>query len=356
MRAFGLKTISILAIFTAGFSACATPPPPPVIAAPAPMPAPAPVPVVIAPAPIVQQVFTIPSRTPDVRMNEALVRSAASHAGVMRRVTQAAGSPISTKDDLNRMMDELTVVFSPTFGAGLTSYGALVATQNTQFVDSVLDRAQAEGTGTVVNRLYSNADYAGGFSGSYAAAADIAAAWRDDISAIRNAGAQLKQQSYSLQKNPAWKKQRADSRKERIAALKASRNVLASIDSASHRDIAAAGAVSSRDFDGAQRTAGFWRAYSKSGIMAGGGAPRMNKRMKRALTLAALDVLGATDSKSSTWITNYTTTPALNQCTNWSRLHTEQCLAAGHYKFEDAYCIAEHQLSDAAKCLTKAGY
>ena len=346
-----------LAVLAALMSACATTaPPPPAIYTPPAAPAPAPAPIIQAPAPVVIQPLTIPARPADVRMNEALVRSAASHAGVMRRVTRAAAAPITTKDDLNRMMDDLTVMFSPTLGAGMTSYGAIVGAQNTQFVDSVLDKAQFDGIDSVIYQLYASPDYATGFSGSYAAAADIASAWREDIAVIRSAGAQLKQQSYSLQKDPAWKKQRADSRKTRIAALKASRNVLATIDNQSHRSIAAAGAVSSRDFDGPERTAAFWRAYAKSGVMAGGAQPVMNTRMKRALTLAALDVLGATDKKSSTWILNYTTTPGLNACTKWARLHTEQCLAAGHYKYEDAYCIAQHQLTDGSDCLTKAGY
>ena len=342
---------ALLALFIAACETTPAPPPPPQIVY-----APAPEPVVYAPPPVIVAPLSVPQRSADVRMNETLVRSAASHAGVMRRVTRAAATPISSKDDLNRMMDDLTVLFSPTLGAGMTSYGALVATQNTQFVDSVLDKAQSDGLDSVVYQLYASPDYATQFSGSYGAAADVAAAWQEDISVIRSAGAQIKQQSYSLQKQPTWKKQRADSRKERIAALKSSRNILASIDSTSQRDIAAAGAVSSRDFDGPERTAAFWRAYSKSGVSPGTATPRMSQRMKRALTLAALDTLGATDGKSSAWIANYTTTPVLNQCTNWARLHTEQCLAAGHYKYEDAYCIAEHQLTDGSECLSKSGY
>ncbi len=354
MQTLRILTPSMLIGIAALMAACATTSAPqPVIVAPAPAPAPV---IVQAPPPApAQQPLSLPARAPEVRMSEALVRSAASHAGIMRRVARAAAYPINDKNDLNRMMDDLTVMYSPILGAGMTSYGALIATQNTQFVDSVLDAAQSQGLDSVVYQLYAGADYATQFSGSYAAAADISAAWSEDISIIRSAGVQLKSQSYSLQKNPAWKKQRADSRKERIAALKASRNVLASIDSNSQRNIAAAGAVSSRDFDGPQRTEAFWRAFGKGGVMTGGN-PQMNKRMKRALTLGALDVLGATDSKSSAWIANYMTTPSLNQCTKWARLHTEQCLAAGHYKYEDAYCIAEHQLTDGSDCLVKAGY
>jgi len=336
-------------------SACATPapPPPPVIIAAPPVQS---APVIIAPAPPPPpQALTIPMRSTDQRMNEALVRSASSHAGFMRAVRRAGYGDVQTKDDLNAIMDDLTVAYSPLMGSGLTSYGALVAAQNTQFVDSVLDAAQAESIDQLVYQLYASPDYVTQFSGAYSAASDVASAWAEDKAALLNSAAQLKQKSYDLQKDPAWKKQRTDSRKDRIAALKASSTVIASIEQSAQRDIASAGAVSSRDFTGPQRSAAFWRAFGKTGVPFGS-SPEMSRRMKKALTLAALETLGATGTDSSAWIRNYATTPQLNQCTNWIRLHVEQCLAAGHYKYEDAYCIAEHQLSDTADCLPKSGY
>lgn len=336
-------------------SACATPPPPPapvIVAAPPPVQT---APVITAPAPVAPPPINIPMRSTDQRMSEALVRSASSHAGFMRAAQRAGYADIQTKDDLNRIMDDLTVAYSPLMGAGLTSYGALVAAQNTQFVDSVLDAAQNESVDRVVYQLYASPDYVTQFSGAYAGASDVASAWAEDKAALVNSAAALKQKSYDLQKDPAWKKQRADSRKERIAALKTSSSVVASIEQSAQRDIASAGAISSRDFTGPERSAAFWRAFGKTSVPIGGN-PVMSRRMKKTLTLAALETLGATGTDSSAWIRNYATTPQLNQCTNWIRLHVEQCLAAGHYKYEDAYCIAEHQLSDTAECLTKSGY
>jgi hypothetical protein len=46
--------------------------------------------------------------------------------------------------------------------------------------------------------------------------------------------------------------------------------------------------------------------------------------------------------------------PNVQRCINWARLDLNQCVAAGHFKYEDAYCIAEHALMDVARCLTAA--
>lgn len=335
-------------------SCASAPEPEPVVYAPPPQqtvryqPAP-------KPAPIVVKELNIPMRSVDVRLSESLVRAAGSHAGLMRRVTRAGVLPIRTAEDLNLMMDDLTVVFAPTLGAGLTSYGAFVAAQNSQYVDSVLDKAQTEGIDRVIYQLYASPDYASEFSGAWSAAADVSSAWNDDIRVISDAGARLKQQSYDLQKEAGWVKKRVDNRKDRIAALKTSQNVLSTVDSQTQRDIAATGAINSRDVTGPARRDAFWRAYGKTSAPQNyGGSSAMSLNVKKALTLAALETLGATDKRSSAWIANYTTAPTLNQCTNWARLHVEQCLAAGHYKYEDAFCIAEHQLTDTSECLQKS--
>ena len=307
------------------------------------------------PQPIAPVSLTLPMRSTDVRMNEALVRSASAHAGLIQIINATLQSRAQTSQDLNSIMESLAVVFSPLLGSNLNGYGALVAAQNNQFVDSLLDAAQRDSLDTVINRLYADPDYAANFEGASLAAQDVSAAWSHDIAAIRASAGSIKQHTYEMQKDPAWTKKKADSRKERIATLKAATRIRAAVPTATSRDIAAAGAISSRDTSGPTRKAIFWRAYGKT-VVPSGGSPSMSPRIKKALTLGALESLGATGEQSSAWIRNYTTTPLLNQCTNWARLHVEQCLAAGHYKYEDAYCIAEHQLSDTADCLKKSGY
>ena len=340
-------------------SACATPPP---VQQPLPLP---PAPIVRAPAPVIiaqpepapPPPMVIPTRSLEQRLRDPLVRAAAGHASLMQTVSLTSAVPISSDADLNRTMDALTAGFSPRLGPGLTSYGALVGAQNSQFVDSVRAEAEAVGMEGVIYQLYADPNYAASFSGASSAALDIHAAWSADKAAIASAAAAMKQQSYALQKDPAWKRKRSDDRKTRIAAIKSAGATRTNAGTSVMRGIAQAGAIPSYDYESAAKRAQFWQAFGRSQAPTSyNPSTAMTPRIKRALTLAALEALGGTGEQSQTWIENYMTTPVLAQCSNWSRLHTEQCVAAGHYKFEDAFCVAEHQLSDLDECLTKSGF
>ena len=355
------KLIAIATLGTAALlaTACATPAPPPPPPPPAPVvQAPAPEPVIYTPPPApVVTVYAPPVRSVEERMKEVLVRDASYHGSTMQNVSSASYNPIQTREDLDGHLDNLAGVFTPRLGAGFLSYGGLIAAQNPSFADSVIQRATDEGADTVVYKLYSDPNYALTFNGSYDAASDVMAAWREDVSAFDSAAAAIKAQSYELQKDPAWAKMRSGDRKDRIAKFKAAQTYGVSLPQSSQRAIAAAGSVTSSDFDGAARSAAFWQAFGKSSkpvSYSGGG--QVSPNATKSLTLGALEVLGSSGKNSSTWIANYTTDINLNQCLNWARLHTEQCLAAGHYKFEDAFCVAEHELKDISECLTKSGY
>ncbi|WP_017930128.1 hypothetical protein [Robiginitomaculum antarcticum] len=339
-------SISLLALLIA---ACATPPP--VVE-----PEPEPEPVYVEPEIVVTR-YSPPKRKVETRMKDVLVRDAAYHGSTMQRVAQAAYTPIQTREDLNGHLDGLAGVFTQRTGAGLLSYGGLIAAQNPAFVDSIIDRATAEGADTLVSKLYSDPNYALTFAGAYDAARDIQAAWQDDISTFDSAAAAIKSQSYELQKDPKWKNMRAGNRKARLTKFKDAQKYSVTLPQSSQRSIAAAGTVLSTDYDGAARSAAFWQAYGKAGKPASySNEATVSVNAAKALTLGALDVLGTSGKNSSTWIANYTVDVGLNRCLNWARLHTEQCLAAGHFKFEDAFCVAEHELKDVSECLSEGGY
>jgi len=42
---------------------------------------------------------------------------------------------------------------------------------------------------------------------------------------------------------------------------------------------------------------------------------------------------------------------AVHACMDWSRTQMEVCVAAGHFKYEDAFCIAQHQLTEIGGCI-----
>jgi len=231
----------------------------------------------------------------------------------------------------------------------------LIGAQNTQFAEGVMETARYQGLDTVVYQLYVDPDYAASLPGAQEASGEIQNAWASDIAAIGRSAAHVKDQSYSLQKQPKWKKLRTDSRAERLEAVAQAQSARFEPPDATKRQIAQIGTIREADPDGPQKRQDFWQVF-------GHGAPPQTEIFasqyrgvmhRKALTLSALEILGATSSDSSEWIENYMTSPRLTQCVNTARLNTEQCIAAGHFKYEDAFCIAEHELKEISTCLTQ---
>ena len=321
---------------------------------PAPIVTAPPVPIATEPAP--PPPLIIPARPLSERVNEALIRHAGNYASLMQEVNFAEQGAISTPEHLNSMMDGLSRVYSPSIGPALIGYGALIGAQNSEFVDGVLETARYRGIDTVIYQLYADPDYVTTFPGAKSGAIDITNAWASDIATIGRAGANVKRQSYELQKRSEWKKKRADSRPERIDAISRARSIRYDPPQSTKQSLAAIGAIRGDDVFGSEKRRQFWQVYGRSS------APQTqtfqsqyrSQMNKRALTLAALEVLGATDQNSTTWIENYMTSPGLTQCVNTARLNAAQCLAAGHFKYEDAFCVAEHELSEISNCMTKS--
>ncbi|HHI88461.1 MAG TPA: hypothetical protein ENK01_00785 [Hellea balneolensis] len=323
-------------------------------ARPAPVVVQAPTPQVTEPAP--PPPLTIPERPVSERMNEALIRHAGNYAVLRNQVALAETGDINTAADMNAMMDGLSRVYSPSLGPALLGYGAMIGAQNSEFVEGVRETARYEGLDTVVYRLYANPDYAATLPGATAAARDIQTAWNSDIAAMGRAGANIKAQSYSLQQRPEWKKMRSDDRKARIDAISRAKSIRFDPPTSTREKLAAIGAIRADDGLAAQKRQQFWQVYGRLSAPQSQSFPSQYKgeMNKRALTLAALEILGATGRDSTIWIENYMTSPRLTQCVNTARLNTEQCLAAGHFKYEDAFCIARHELTEISNCLTKS--
>ena len=345
------STLGISSAIALLLTACATTPPPPIVQAPSPAPRP------IAQAPVVPSTpppITIAQRPTELRIHEALVRGAANHAQFLGSVSRASQTPIETPADLNAHMDELARVFSPSMGPALLSYGALIGAQESEFVEGVLETARYQGVDSVIYLLYTDPGFAAQFPGASQASASIQNAWASDIAAIGRAGQDIKRQSYSLQAKPKWKKRRADPRPERLSAIGRGKSLRYTAPRTIRTSIANTGSLRAYDVDAASKRQQFWRNFGRTST------PRSqtflsqyNSEMHRkALTLSALEILGATGADSSTWIENYMTSTRLNQCLNTARLNTEQCVAAGHFKYEDAFCLAEHQLTEISNCLT----
>ncbi|PHR60937.1 MAG: hypothetical protein COA47_06980 [Robiginitomaculum sp.] len=78
-------------------------------------------------------------------------------------------------------------------------------------------------------------------------------------------------------------------------------------------------------------------------------APGRDQTLVHTLSLAAILMLGESDDHQD--FRNWSKDQTLKECVDWSRLHLNQCVAAGHFAFESSFCIAEHQLVDAGECV-----
>lgn len=293
------------------------------------------------------------------KIDGPLIKAAASHASLLRLVEHSESARLATPLELNTTMDELSSLVTQNFSEGLTAYGALVGAQTSPFIDGLYARVKAEGLDSVAYSLYADPNYVTQISGAPVAAANINSAWAQNNSLLERAGAAIKQRSYDLQKDPSWRKQRADDRDARISEFKHASQTLRSLNQSETYQIASAAPISSLDATGPQRRQSFSLVYGQQSAQHSMPSPNdgeYSPALKKALTLAALEAIGATGRDSHDWMKTYMAEPVMNQCLSWARLNTEQCLAAGHFKYEDAFCVAEHQLTEASECMDKSGF
>lgn len=295
----------------------------------------------------------IPARPTAERMNESLVRAAGNHAVLMTNVNRIPTEQISSPEHMNKTMDGLRQVFSPSMGPAMIGYGALIGTQNSKYVEGVLRTAKQEGIDSVIYQLYANPNYAVSLPGALAATADIQTSWASDIASIDRSSAHIKSQSYSMQKKTQWKKKRADSRAKRLQTIGQAKSLRFKAPASTAQKIAEVGTIRANDASGTLKRQQFWQAYGR--VEQPQNDDKLNYigvMQRKALTLSALEILGATGAESSEWIDKYMASPQLSRCVATARLNTEQCIAAVHFKYEDAFCISAHQLKEISTCMT----
>ena len=321
----------------------------------------------VAPTPVIEQVVeiapvqsetsiqtAIPVSPITERMNESLVRAAGNHAVLMTHVNRIPTEEISSPEHMNKTMDGLTQVFSPSLGPALIGYGALIGAQNSKFVEGVLSTSKQQGIDSVIYQLYVDPNYAVKLPGALSATSDIQTYWTNDIASIERSSEHIKDQSYSMQEKEQWKKKRADSRAERLQVIGNATSTRFVAPDITTQQIAEVGTIRASDVSGFVKRQQFWQAYGhiEQPQTENSALSYIGIMQRKALTLSALEILGATGAESSEWIEKYMASPHLTQCINTARLNTEQCIAAVHFKYEDAFCIAAHELKEISTCMS----
>lgn len=312
-----------------------------------------------APAPAAQDDAVPAAPVPQLALEappaavDPLMRNAETYAAFHGDVGQAGRRELRSGADLDATMDSLTRYYQ---GDRLVdaqiAYAALVAAQHPEFIDSVRAVADYYGTDTARAALMSDPVYVTGFMGADMASDSVVDAIGEDVSNMEVVGERYRQAAYELQSS-TWAARRAGDRQARLSSLETASDRL---DVDFQLDTGAPG-----DVNGPGRLGSASALFATRAPAAGPTLPDLEvtvgeqqlepdeRRVGRMLAVAALHSIEGGDMAALDYMLD---DPRVERCISWARLTMAQCVAAGHFKYEDSFCIAEHALLDVADCLT----
>ncbi len=281
------------------------------------------------------------------RAQEAWPRPPAEAPGLTPEMTAAAGAfeawteragalngAFADKAAVARGLSAASPMADSDLTGGMIAYGALAALDDARFVAGV--RA-ADRYGDLGAQLAADPAIATRIDGADEAADRVAAALARRGAAVTGAGTAVKQAAYTLQRQ-AWSKEKVADAAARLAGLKASATTPAG---ASEADVARALASLG---EGAQ-VGGYAEAQS--------GQAAASPVVTDALALAAMAALG--EARAAPPMLNETRGETLAvQCLRMARLNLYQCMAVAGPQYEDVFCLGEHELGEAGRCVSKA--
>ena len=282
----------------------------------------------------------------------ALRAEASSYAAYHGVIAELRDAPIGSPEDLDNAMDSLTTFYSEDrLVRAWIAYTAMIAAQHPEYLDDVRELADYYGPEAAMSGLMYDPAYATSFENSAGAQDSVVEALERDSAQIREVSERYRAAAYDLQSS-RWANVRARDRQDRLAA----------IQHASERNIALDAEVESRLNSGVAASELFETGATASASDAAM-APQLSltvgeaavdpdrQRIGRILSVAALEDLSADPQRSREVIDALLSDPVVERCLAWVRLDLEQCVAAGHYKYEDSFCIAEHALLDVSRCI-----
>lgn len=289
-----------------------------------------------------------------------LMERAQTYAAYHGDVSEAGERPLLSGLDLDRTMDDLSAYYSDDrLVNAQIAYAALVASQHPEFIDAIRSVADYYGPDAAARGLVNDPLYVTGFLGASDASGSVVDAIGQDVNRIRLVGDRYRQASYDLQAE-TWAQQLSQDRAERLSSLEtASSRLQVRFSGDNGADDAGRAAITSRNGSLGSASALYdqspdtpMTALPDLSLNVGETALQPDeRRTSRILAVAALTAIESGDMSHLDALLNE---PGVDRCIRWARLDLGQCVAAGHFKYEDAYCIAEHALNDVAGCLTAA--
>ncbi|WP_339739898.1 hypothetical protein [uncultured Maricaulis sp.] len=287
---------------------------------------------------------------------DAVRTAAGDYAAFHGVVADLRSAPIGSGEDLDSAMDRLTAFYvHDRLVRAWIAYTAMIAAQHPEYLDDVRELADYYGAQAAMSGLLYDPTYAISFTHADTAEASVVDALERDSAGIREVSDRYRAAAYDLQAT-RWAQARAGDRRSRLSALEnagsapsvpLSNEFLLSLDTGldgvvpasalyDHPEIARMGAY----------------ATPQLTLTVGDAVIDPDRdRIGRILSVAALQAISNDPSQSTELINALLSDPVVERCLTWARLDLQQCVAAGHFKYEDSFCIAEHALLDVSRCL-----
>ena len=284
-----------------------------------------------------------------------VLNTASEYAAFHEVIADLAEAPIGSGEDLDDAMDRLTAFYGEDrLARAWLAYAAMIASQHPEYLDDVQEVADYYGAQAAASGLLYDPAYATSFTHAREAQGSVIEAIVTDTSQIRSVSDRYRSAAYELQ-TERWANTRARDRQDRLSSLvnadareiNVSTSVFASIESSIDRRSGA-----SSMFASATPTIVAAPSGPELNLTVGQTAQAPDRaRLGRILSVAALQSLSDDPVVSEAAIDALLSDPAVERCLAWVRLDLQQCVAAGYFKYEDSFCIAEHALLDVSRCL-----
>ena len=219
-------------------------------------------------------------------------------------------------------------------GQGALAYAALLAMQDPGFVGGVRRAAASPaGAETLIRALEADPRQAAAIEGADAAALRINTVLTTQAERLAETGRKVKQSAYDIQ-HQAWSRQTVPDGAQRLALAKqlADLPVKPTADDVAHLFQVA---TSPPSYAGAPTSA----------------PPGYTPVVQKALTLAALAILGRADRGELESAGLLRMRGGGGDCMTMARLNLYQCLAVAGPHYEDIFCMGEHALKETGQCL-----
>lgn len=299
-------------------------------------------------------------QSPAESEDNPLAETASTYALYHSEVNTAGQRELRSGLDLDETMDALAAYYADDrLVDAQIAYAALVAAQNPEFIDSVRAISDYYGSDVAMQALMEDPLYVTGFMGADAAMQSVTSAVGEDVGRMDEVGMRYRQAAYNLQ-TEAWAQRRARDRQERLAAIETASSRLTTnfrlaeeIGPASRAPTAERLGSAASLFEGevASDTTG---PITLSELELTVGERQLEPDERRVGQILVVAALQSIEDGDMAYLDQLLSNPAVERCIMWAKLDLQQCVAAGHFKYEDAFCIAEHALDDVADCLTTA--